>query len=461
MASKKVTLSFCGGTGTVTGANFLLEIPIENNKIKRILIDCGLEQGSEFADASNREEFPFNPHEIDILLITHAHTDHIGRIGKLVKEGFHGVIYSTPATLDLAKVMIPDTLHLLEMDARRKGVLALYDQKDVDAIFPLWKTISYHTSFDLGDGVTVYTKDSGHILGAAMFEIMINNKKIVFTGDLGNSPSLFLRDTDPITDATYLLMESVYGDRNHEPKEERKAKLVDIIKDTIARNRTLIIPAFSLERTQDIIFEINDLVERNLIGDIKVFIDSPLATHITEIYKRYSKDFNESARDMISQGDDLFSFPRLKFTLNRQESEFIDRTAPPKIIVGGSGMSNGGRIVHHEKHYLPDPNTTLLLVGYQSLGTMGRKILDGAKTLHIEGEDIHVRAEVKSIMGYSSHKDSDHLIEFAAQTADTVKKVFVAMGEPKSALFLVQRLRDYAGINAVYPQKGDKVELEF
>jgi metallo-beta-lactamase family protein len=472
MTSRKAVLTFCGGTGTVTGANFLLEIDTQSlpsagentkNPTKKILIDCGLEQGSEFADASNREDFPFSPADIDILLITHAHTDHIGRIPKLVHEGFRGVIYSTPATLDIAKLMLPDTLHLLEIDARKKGVLALYEQEDVDNTFPLWKTINYYESFDLGDGVSVYPKDSGHILGAAMFEISINNKKIVFTGDLGNSPSLFLRDTDVITDAKYLLMESVYGDRNHESKTERKEKLIDVIKDTIARNRTLIIPAFSLERTQDIIFEINDLVERNVIGDIKVFIDSPLATHVTEVYKTYSKDFNESARDMIAQGDDLFNFPRLKFTLNKQESEHIDRAAVPKIIIGGSGMSNGGRIVKHEKHYLPDANTTLLLVGYQSLGTLGRKILDGAKKLHIDGEDIKVRAEIKSIMGYSSHKDSDHLTEFAAQAAESGKldKVFVVMGEPKSALFLVQKLRDNVGINAVYPQKGDSVDLEF
>ncbi len=457
MTSRKAVLTFCGGTGTVTGANFLLEI----EGSKKILIDCGLEQGSEFADESNREDFPFNPADIDVLLITHAHTDHIGRIGKLVKDGFKGVIYSTPATRDLAGVMIPDALHLLEMDAKRKGVLALYEEKDVEQAFALWKTLDYYTSVDLGDNITVYAKDSGHILGSVMFEISINDKKIVFTGDLGNSPSLFLRDTDPITDATYMVMESVYGDRNHESKEDRKAKLVDVIRDTIARKRTLVIPAFSLERTQDIIFEINDLVERNVIGDVKVFIDSPLATHVTEIYKRYSKDFNESARDMIAQGDDLFDFPKLKYTLNRQESQHIDNTAGPKIIIAGSGMSNGGRIVKHEKHYLPDHNTTLLLVGYQSLGTLGRKIFDGEKHLHIDGENVHVRAEIKSILGYSSHKDSDHLVEFAAQTAETVKKIFVAMGEPKSAMFLVQRLRDYANINATYPEKGDSVELEF
>jgi metallo-beta-lactamase family protein len=454
---RTVTLTFCGGVGTATGATFLLTIGQ-----KKILIDCGLEQGSEFADASNREDFIFNPAEVEMLLVTHAHTDHIGRIPKLVRDGFKGKIYSTPATRDLAEVMIPDTLHLLLQDAQRDGQLPLYEEQDVTKTFSLWQTIPYYSNFDLGDGVTAFLKDSGHVLGSAMYELTIQGKgKVVFTGDLGNSPALFLRDTDKITDANYMVMESVYGDRNHESKEERKQKLTEVIKDTIRHSRTLVIPAFSLERTQDILFEINDLIERNEIGDVKVYIDSPLAAKVTSIYKRYTKDFNELAQDLVAQGDDLFDFPKLKFTIQRHDSDMIHNKANPKIIMAGSGMSNGGRIMKHEKFFLPDPNTTLLLVGYQSLGTLGRKIQDGNKEIMIDGEKVVIRAKVESIFGYSSHKDSDHLIEFVADTAKTAKKVFVVMGEPKSALFLVQRLRDYLGVNAIHPKKGDTFELDF
>jgi metallo-beta-lactamase family protein len=453
----KAKLTFWGGVGSVTGANFLFEIAD-----KKILIDCGLEQGSRFAEEHNREPFPFEPSEIDYLFVTHAHADHIGRIPKLVKEGFNGSVYSTPATRDLASVMLPDTLRLIEEEAKRDGVLPMYEHADVEAAFKLWKTIPYYESFEVFDGLNVYLKDSGHILGSTMYEFSHNKSKIVFTGDLGNSPSLFLRDTDEVTDAQYILMESVYGDRNHESKEERRQKFADLVRDTIARKRTLVIPAFSLERTQDILYELNKLIETDHVGDIKVFVDSPLATSVTSIYRSYSNEFKDSARQHIADGDDLFNFPNLKFTIKREQSEHIENTASPKIIIAGSGMSNGGRIVYHEKRYLPDHNATILMPGYQAANTLGRKILDGAKEVTIDGEKIRINAEVKNIFGYSSHKDSDHLIEFVEKAAEggKLKKVFVAMGEPKAAMFLVQRLRDYLGVDATFPSKGDTIELD-
>jgi metallo-beta-lactamase family protein len=455
--NQKPKLTFHGGVGSVTGANFLLEIAG-----KHILVDCGLEQGSQFAEERNREPFPYEPASIDFLFITHAHADHIGRIPKLVKDGFKGVIYSTPATHDLAGVMLPDTLRLIEEEARRHGVLPMYEQKDMEAAFKLWKTIPYYENTQVAEGLSVFLKDSGHILGSAMFEFTYNGKKIVFTGDLGNSPSLFLRDTDPITDAQYILMESVYGDRNHESKEDRKQKFKALVQDTIKRNRTLVIPAFSLERSQDMLFELNEFIEQDHVGDVKVFMDSPLATAVTSIYKSYTNEFKDSARAMIAEGDDLFHFPKLKYTVHRQDSQHIDNAATPKIIIAGSGMSNGGRIVHHEKRYLPDPHATILMPGYQAANTLGRQILDGAKYVTIDGEKIKVNAEVKNIFGYSSHKDSEHLIDFVATAAESgkLKKVFVAMGEPKSAMFLVQRLRDYVGVDATFPKRGETVELD-
>lgn len=455
--NKKVTLTFCSGVGTTTGANFLLDL-----EGKKVLVDCGLEQGTHDADGHNRDDFMYDPASIAFLLITHAHTDHIGRIPKLVKDGFKGEIYSTEATRELAEVMLADAVRIIEGESKKKGILPMYEHHDVQQTMSLWKGVEYHTLIDLGNDFHAYVKDAGHILGSTMFEISHKGSqgKIVFTGDLGNSPSLFLRDTESIAGATHLVMESVYGDRNHETKEDRKNTLTEVIKDTIARNRTLLIPAFSLERTQDILYEINDLVERDEIKPVSVFLDSPLGSKVTAIYKKHTKEFNESARNMIAQGDDLFDFPKLRFTIHRDEADVIYRTANPKIIIAGSGMSSGGRVIGHEAHYLPDPTATLLFVGYQAVGTLGRRILDGAKEVNIQGQKIKINAEIRSIMGYSSHKDSDHLIEFVSEAQPTLKKVYVAMGEPKASLFLVQRLRDYLDVDAAYPEKGTTVEID-
>ncbi len=455
----KSKLSFFGGTGTVTGANFLLEIAG-----LKILVDCGLVQGDESADRINRTPFPYNVSQIDYLLITHGHTDHIGRIPKLVKDGFVGKIISTPETRDLARLLLNDTVRLLDHEAREQGVLPLYEVLDVEKAFTLWTVNPYHTKLDLTSGVSIYLKDAGHILGSSMIEISYNDKKIVFTGDLGNSPSVLLKDTETINQADYLVMESVYGDRNHPPKEERKQKLKKVIEETIKYRRTLIIPAFSLERTQMIIYEMNELFESGEIKQqIPVFIDSPLAANITEVYKNYPQDFNEKVQKDIAAGDKIFSFPRLKFTIRTEESMAIDGVPNPKIIMAGSGMSSGGRVVMHEKHYLSNPNAMILFVGYQAVGTLGRQLQDGLKQVTIFGEEKQVRAKIDSIGGYSSHKDSDNLLDFVAKAADTsnLKNVFVVMGEPKSALFLVQKIRDNLGVNAVHPEYGETVELEF
>jgi metallo-beta-lactamase family protein len=303
-------------------------------------------------------------------------------------------------------------------------------------------------------------KDAGHILGSGMLEILYNGKKIVFTGDLGNSPSPILRDTEAVTDADYLIMESVYGDRNHESREERKKKLEEIIEDNFVRKGALVIPTFSLERSQELLFEINDFVENKRIPAMSIYFDSPLAIELTKVYREYGQYFNETAQKLIADGDDIFKFSGLRVTADTEESKMILRDNNPKIIIAGSGMSNGGRIIHHEHNYLPGENNTLLLIGYQAVGTMGRQIEDGAKSVRINGQDVAIKAHVAKISGYSGHKDSDHLVEFVEHMADKVKKIFVVMGEPKSSLFLVQKLRDYLGVNASAPQEGDVVELE-
>ncbi len=454
--SEKLKLTFCGGADTVTGANFLLE----SDKYK-ILIDCGLEQGDQDADATNRRNFSYDPATIDVLFVTHAHTDHLGRIPKLLKDGFKGVIYSTPETRELAPLMLEDSVKLLKQEATRHGVLPIYEEQDVKNTFINWQTIPYHQNHEVLPGFSVYFKDAGHVLGSVMIELTHNGKKIVFTGDLGNSPSPLLRDTEEINDADYLLMESVYGDRNHESAPVRQDKFEDVIEDTVKRNGVLIIPSFSLEKTQIIIYELNNLIEQGRIPVVPVYIDSPLAIKITDVYKRHSADFNDVARSASERGDDLFNFPKLHFTSTSEESKAILHVPNPKIIIAGSGMSNGGRIQHHEINYLGDPNNTLLFIGYQAAGSAGRQIVDGARSINMLGQNVTIKAQIAKIDGFSSHKDSEHLFEFVEKTSDTVKKVFVVMGESKSALFLVQRLRDYLGLSAFHPREGESVMLEF
>jgi len=458
MSTMKAKVSFFGAVDAVTGSNFMFEIAG-----KRIMIDCGLYQGSKFDDDRNREVFAFDPKSIDILLVTHAHIDHIGRIPRLVREGFKGVIYSTPPTMELTNIMLHDTVNILQRQATLEGRNPIYVETDVLETMRMWRTYEYYEPFGVAQDVVCEFKDAGHMLGSTMMFLTANGTTMVFTGDLGNSPAPLLRDTDSIKGVKYLLMESVYGDRNHEGRAERKEVLRSIIMDSIARGGTLVVPAFSIERTQELLYELNEMVEHNNIPHVKIFVDSPLAIKATEVYHKpeNQKYFNTKTQHIIKGGDDVFRFPRLYFTETKTESMSIWETKGPKIIMAGSGMANGGRIVHHLRHYLPHPENVVLLVGYQAAGTPGRHIAEGDKIVRFNGQDTPVRAKVVMLQGYSGHKDMDHLVEFAAEGSETLKKVFVAIGEPKASMFLAQRLRDYVGLDATVPQVGTTVELDF
>ncbi len=454
---KGYSLTGCGGVGSATGANFLVRTPDI-----QFLVDCGLVQGSKFATEENRSEFPYKPQEVAFLFVTHAHMDHVGRIPKLVKEGFNGVIYSTAETKELAALMLDDAQNLLAREAQEAGLEPLYEKGDINHAMSLWKTVAYHETLSASDDVSAYFLDAGHILGSSIIEITLKgiNKKIAFTGDLGNSPTPLLRDTELVTDADYMVIESVYGDRNHEPKDERDMRLEEILRDTLQNNGTVVIPAFSLERTQVILYAINNLIEAHKIPQVPVFLDSPLAIKVTQVYKRFVTDFNTKIQEQIAKGDDIFDFPGLRIVKDHMESNGIHSIKGAKIIIAGSGMSVGGRVLSHEAFYLEDPQATVLLVGYQVPGSLGRRIEEKSKKLQISGKPISVRARIEKISGYSSHKDSNNLVEFVSHAAKTLKTCFVAMGENKSSAFLAQRINSELGVDAVMQEKNVEYPLK-
>ena len=454
-------LTFYGGARSVTGANYLLENnpDAKSGQTTSLLVDCGFFQGSKISENANNKPFAYNPSKINALLVTHAHIDHIGRIPKLARDGFNGKILSTPATRELAELMLFDSLGVLKKEANKNHYQPSYEKKDIINAMRLWEEIEYHKNAIIGDFRIIF-KDAGHILGSSIIEISGTKGKIAFSGDLGNSPTPLLRPVEKITDANYMVVESTYGDREHEARNERKLKLERVIEDTINQKGVLMIPAFSLERTQELLFEINELVEHGRIPKVPIFLDSPLAIKATNIYRKYDRYYNKKAKYIMDSGDALFKFPGLKQTLATAESKAINNVNAPKIIIAGSGMSNGGRIIHHERRHLSNSKNTLLLIGYQAAGSLGRIIQSGAKTVTIMGERVPVKARIETIRGYSAHMDRDGLMDFIKNSADTLAKVFVVQGEPTQSLFLTQRIRDYFGVNATAPQVGDSEQID-
>ena len=449
-------VGFHGGVGDVTGANFFLQI-----QSTKILIDCGLMQGRYDGEDPNYKKFGYDPTEIEYLFITHAHMDHIGRIGKLVKDGFKGKIYSTQATFDLSRLMLEDALNINRMNAQRKNIKPMFSESDLVHAYENWNTFEYKEVLNLNEDVSVMSHNTGHILGsgAFVFTHIQRGERITFTGDLGNAPNPLLVDADTDFETEYMVMESVYGDRNHEHMEDRKQTLKHVISKVAARKGVILMPVFSLEKTQMLLTELNDLVENDLIPDIPIFLDSPLAIRLTEIYTKNTFLFNSKIRNQIDSGDDVFSFPKLKFTYHKSQSEEIDRVQGAKIIISASGISEGGRITAHEKRYLPNKDNALVLIGHQILGSLGRRILEGDKMVYIGGSDVPVNAEIIQINGYSSHADSTGLLEYVEGVGEKLKKVFVCMGEPKASFFLAQRIKDYLDISVRVPNQGEVVDL--
>jgi metallo-beta-lactamase family protein len=445
-------LTFCGAAEEVTGSSYLLEADG-----KKVLVDCGLHQGTHYAEERNFEPFPFDPKSLAAVFVTHAHIDHIGRLPKLVKDGFRGKVFSTPPTRDFAELLLLDSEHLLAKDAQERGLEPLYDAEDVKHLMRLWHETEYHQKISVGD-VHGELWNAGHILGSAIVRLEAEGKSVVFTGDLGNYPPSIIQTTEFVPKADYVLIDTTYGDRVHEGVAQREEQLGKAVVDAVRLGGVVMIPAFAMERTQDLLYYFNDLVAKRHIPRVPVFIDSPLAIKLTAVYKKYENYFERGAASRVRSGDDIFNFPGLHLTLSKEQSKEINQVAGPKIIIAGSGMSNGGRILHHEKRYLPDPKSTIIFVGYQAVGTLGRQILEGADTIRILQDDVPVRCERKELTGYSAHADQPRLLNWLSKVQG-IKKVFAIHGEPQSSHAFADKVRTELRLAAAVPKNGETIVL--
>ena len=467
-------LKFTGGAGVLTGSCHYIEYAG-----KKILLDCGLFQGRSETEKLNENEFPFNPSEIDYLLLSHSHIDHSGRIPLLVKKGFKGKIFASNPTYDLCTIMLMDSAHIQETEAQwktekalRKGeepILPLYTKDDAQDSLSFFKPVLYEQFEEIDENLTVRFVDAGHILGSSIIEMWFkengNTTKVVFSGDLGMKNKPIIRDPKIIEKADYLIMESTYGDRLHDSSDERVEKLANTILKTIRNKGTVVIPSFAVGRTQEIIYELNEHYDgesefKKEFNKIKVYIDSPLASKATEIFKKNAHVFDEITRDKIMSGDNPLEFKNLHFTQTVDESKALNVSTEPKVIISASGMCNAGRIRHHLKHNLWRKNATIIFVGYMAEGTLGRMLKDGLKEVKLFGEEIVVNADIVSIDGFSGHADQNGLLEWLSGFKEGPKKIFLVHGEESSKQTFSEKIKEKFNYESIIPLMNSEYLIE-
>ena len=456
-----IRITPCGSAKGVTGSCHL----IETEELK-ILIDCGMFQGSE--EHKNRDPFPFDPKEIDFLILTHAHVDHCGRIPLLVKEGFRGKILCTRPTAQIARIMLLDSAKVMWetykvrlKKVRRTGDAVdppIYEEIDVLDSFDRFYTpyLSYNEVFQLNESVSFVLRDAGHILGSSFVEIKVGDKVVVFSGDLGNSGKPIVRDPMPPSKAHAVFIETTYGDRDHKSFEETCAEFEEVVVETLIRGGNVLIPSYALERAQDILFVIRDMYERGTLPECRVFLDSPLAIRATKIFLQ-NPEFFDGETYGVFRDRDPFSLPYLEMTPQVEDSKRINEVESGAIIIAGSGMLTGGRILHHLKHNLWREECSLVFVGYQPKGTLGRRIIDGAEKVRIMGEEIAVRSEIHTINGFSSHAGQSELVRWISHASP--EKTYLIHGEVEKMEAFAKRIESDLGLESYIPDLGETLEI--
>ncbi len=473
-------LKFCGAARTVTGSCYYVD-----TGSYKFLVDCGAFQGKDNLDALNYEPFPFDPTQLDAIFLTHAHYDHCGRIPILVKQGFKGRIIGTQPTRDLAKIVLLDSAKLQQEEYERwqskskmqkpstnlseEGSLyaerkPLFSEADVEGMFELFDVYPYGSSVDLKRGVEFRMRDAGHILGSAMIEFWIKtaegrDRKIVFSGDLGQPGARIVRDPDLVREADYVICEATYGNRLHKNKDETVLELLSILKQAQEEGGNVLIPSFAIERTQELLYEINLFVENKLLNNIEVYLDSPMASKATSVFKQYPTFYDEDARRLLEKGDDPFHFQGLVAVDSAEESKRLI-SKKGVVIIAGSGMCTGGRIVHHIKNHIEKENTHMIFVGYQVDGTLGRKIVEKSPEIRVMGQRLEVKAQIHTLGGFSAHGDQRDLRYWLRSFGHSPKKIFIVHGDEEIAIGFGSNIKSELGIDVDVPKLNEEFELK-
>jgi len=465
------TISFLGAAENVTGSRHLLQVNGLN-----ILVDCGLYQERDLRDR-NWDKFPIPPDTIDAVLLTHAHLDHCGLIPKLAKEGFQGKIYCTAATAEIAKIVMQDCGHLLEEDAafkrkrhkreERKSprpIEPLYTSDDALGCFELFAPVKYKQVIKMGRDVEVTFCDAGHILGSSVIKVKFplngETRTILFSGDIGRNDRPIIHDPAVLNEADYILIESTYGDRTHETLEDTRAKLADAVNSAIAAGGNIIVPSFAIERSQEILYYLNELQLEKLIPPLRTFLDSPMAVRVTDVFKHHPEMFDDEMTDYMKHHESPFDFQGLKMVRSTRESKAINKIKDAIMIIAGSGMCTGGRIKHHLVNHIWRPESTVLFVGYQAVGTLGRQIVEGAEEVRILGKKYEVKAKIVQALGFSAHADKNELLEWLSGLKKAPRHIFVVHGEKNAAHYFAKYITEQKGWNASVPHYNETVTLD-